>query len=111
MVSLKIDGLAHSLSSNYHLFGLHRKRNAVSHRVVRVFGIVTMASRALVRCCYRHFWGFTNVITQDPVSLRHNFTLRVSTGVYGSRILSSIGQLETVEIETENGKLKSKFKN
>ena len=56
----------------------------------RSFCIVTMASRGLAHCCYRHFWGFTYVTTQQPVSLRHNFTLRSSTWVYGSRILSSI---------------------
>ena len=56
-----------------------------------------MASRALIHCCYRHFWGFTNVITQEQVLLRHHFTLRSSTGVLGSRILSSIYILLTLD--------------
>ena len=33
-----------------------------------------MASCALAYCCYRYFWGFTNVITQDPC--RYVITLR-----------------------------------
>ena len=55
-----------------------------------------MVLHTLACCCYYHFWGFKNVITQDSVSLHHNFTLHVSTGVYGSRILSSLYILLTL---------------
>ena len=61
------------------------------------FVLLLGASRALTRCCYRHFWGFNNVTTSRPLSLRHHFTLRVSTEVYGSRILSSIYILLTLD--------------
>ena len=51
----------------------------------------------LTRCCYRHSWDFNNVTTSRPLSLRHKFTLRVSTEVYGSRALSSIYILLTLD--------------
>ena len=42
-------------------------------------------------------------MSQHPLSLRHNFMLRVSTGVYESRILSSlyIYILLTLDITTD----------
>ena len=96
-----LDGLAHNYHVNY-LYGLHHEtnpvlRNAVSPKRSRSFCIacyygVAWASSLLLQT----FWGFTNVTTQQPVSLHYNFTLRVSTGVYGSRILSSIYILLTL---------------
>ena len=67
------------------------------------FCLVTRASRALTRCCYRHSWGFNNVTTSRPLLLCHKFTLRVSTEVYGSRTLSSIYILLTLAGRKEAG--------
>ena len=50
------------------------------------FCLVTRASRAPTHCCYRCSRSFSNVTTSRPLSLRHNFTLRISTEVYGSTI-------------------------